>query len=53
MSMGMVQAWVGQKTRKRNILRVFFMSLFLLWNPISYENRDILEVIHYNIKLLY
>jgi len=26
---GMVQAWVGQKTCKRNILRVFKMSDFI------------------------
>jgi hypothetical protein len=26
---GMVQAWVGQKTRKRDILRIFFMSHFI------------------------
>jgi hypothetical protein len=49
---GMVQAWVGQKTRKRDILRVFTMSDFAL-GPRFHKNRDILEIVHYNVTLLY
>jgi len=41
-----------QKTLKRNILRVFLCPFFAL-GPQFHENRDILEVIHYNVKLLY
>jgi hypothetical protein len=31
---GVVHAWVGQKLLKRNILRVFTMSLFIIFKEI-------------------
>jgi hypothetical protein len=36
---GMVQAWVAQKLVKRDILRVFTMSLFRSGTPIPREPR--------------
>ena len=38
-ALGMVQAWVGQKTCKRDILRVFMMSLFCSGTLIPREPR--------------
>jgi hypothetical protein len=37
---GMVQAWVAQKLVKRDILRVFTMSLFCSGTPIPQEPRQ-------------
>ena len=37
---GMVQAWVAQKTCKRNILRVFYFQM-LCQGPQFYTNHDI------------
>ena len=48
---GMVQAWVGQKTLKLYILGVFLCPFFSL-GPRFHKIRDIFEVVHYNIKLL-
>ena len=44
---GMVQAWVGQK-----LLKFLRCPIFAL-GPRFHKNPDILEVIHYNVKLLY
>jgi hypothetical protein len=44
---GMVQAWVGQKTCKRDILRVFMMSLFCSGTLIPREPR------HFRSRSLY
>ena len=49
---GMVQAWVGQKL-VNVIFYEFLWCPFFAMGPQFQENRDILEVIHYNIKLLY
>jgi hypothetical protein len=48
----MVQANVGQKLLKSNILGVFTLTFFAL-GPRFHKKRDILEVVHYNIKFLY
>jgi len=48
----MVQAWVAQKTRKHDILRVFQCPFFAL-GPWFHKNRNISEVVQYNIKILY
>ncbi len=49
---GVVQANVGQKLLTSNILSTFSMSFFAL-RPWFHETHYILEVVHYNIKLLY
>jgi hypothetical protein len=44
--LGMVQAWVGQK-----LLKFLRCPIFAL-GPRFHKNPDILEVVHYNVKLI-
>jgi hypothetical protein len=47
-----VQAWVGQKLE--NVTHYEFLRCpFFALGPRFHDIRDILEVIHYNVKLLY
>ncbi len=48
----MVQAWVGCKLLNVTFYEFLRCPLFAL-GPLFHENRDILEVVHYDLKLLY
>ena len=49
---GMVQAWVAKKLVNVTFYE-FLRCPFFALGPRLQENRDILEVVHYNVKLLY
>jgi hypothetical protein len=52
-SSGMAQAWVGQKLVNVTFYEFFLGCPIFALGPRFHKNRDILEVIHYNDKLLF
>jgi len=48
---GMVLAWVGKKLLNVTFQEFLRCPIFAL-GPQFHKNRDILEVVHYNVKLL-